>query len=392
MQARVVDGLAGEWDELAAGCGLYASPGWLAAMRTRLGGQPVTLLVTQRDAPGGIAGNTRPVLAAFATVQPRPRQGEFFDLHHILISEAPALPLTGAARDARLQLTATAPGPGAWVPNLVVMLPGYECVPVGLGAGDPAALAALIDEAVAYAVELRLHAVAFLYLRPEAVALAAALGGRGFTPVPLSLTWDLPVPRGGLAEHLRSLPRKRRTEVHRELSRLRDAGIRLDRLEPDQVAAPQVLAELAGLRCQLVAKYRGQADPQVELDRLRLLVNRVARGQPVTLVAQAGDVLVGFAMFAEHGGAWHCVAVGYDYTDPRSRLAYFGTAFYAALDEASAGGIGWLRYGQGSAAAKQARGCRGTALTAWVRALDPSLEAALLTSARTTALIPIEPT
>lgn len=381
VRVEVHEGLAPQWPALAATGPLLASPAWLAAMRGRLGERTLTLLVH---------GNGRPALAALASVQREPRPGEVFDLHHVLVGTAPALPLTDAARAARARLAPAVPAAPAWVPSLVVMLPGYECVPVGPGADDAELLAALVDRAWEWASEAGMRAVAFLYTRPEAVALAGVLADRGFTAVPLSITWDLPVPAEGLPGYLAALPRKRRQEARRELRRLHAEGVELRALRPEEVAAEGTRHTLAGLRCQLVSKYRGGADEAVERARLASLVDGVAGGRPHVLAAEVAGRPVGYALFAEHRGDWHCLSVGYDYTDPRSRLAYFGTAYYLAVSLASRAGVRSLGYGQGAAAAKRARGCVGTPLTGWVRASDPRIAAAVRASADVTELLPPE--
>jgi hypothetical protein len=379
VRAEVHEGVSPDWPALAADGPLLASPRWLRAMRGRLGARTLTLTV-RRDG--------RPCLAALASVQSHPRPAEFFDLHHVLISTAPALPLTAAARAARADLAGRAPEPARWTPNLVVMLPGYECVPVGPGADDRHLLGALVDAAWQWAGAAGLHTVAFLYTRPEAVALAAALAGRDFVPVPLSLTWDLPVPADGLAGYLAALPRKRRQEARRELRRLDAEGVELRPLQPAEIHDPPALARLAALRCQLVDKYRGTADEEAEHARLASLVEDVAGGRPRVLAALACGRIIGYALFAEHRNGWHCLSVGHDYTDPRSRLGYFGTAFYRAVALAAEAGVSSLGYGQGAAPAKRARGCVGTPLTGWVRSTDPQLTAAVRASAVISALLP----
>jgi hypothetical protein len=374
----IVPGIAPQWPALARSGPLLASPGWLRAMTGRLGDAMATILVSQD-------GEAR--LAALATVQHTPRPGEFFDLHHVLVSTAPALPLTERSRAARAELAVAGPGPDRWAPNLVVMLPGYECVPVGPGREDPRLLGALIDGAQRWAEREGLRAVAFLYTRPDAAALGGALESRGFTAVPLSLTWDLPVPADGLTGYLAALPHKRRREAQREMRRLNDAGVAIELLDARAAETEPMLATLTALRCQLVRKYRGKADEQVERRRLDSLVRDVCAGNAQLVTARAGDAVLGFALFAPYGDAWHCLAVGYDYTDPRFRLAYFATMFYGAIPAAVAAGVGSLGFGQGSAQAKRSRGCFGTPLTGWVRSGDADLTAAVIESARITELL-----
>lgn len=377
VRAEICRGVTPEWAELAVGGPLLTSPGWLRAMTGRLGDHVITIVVRE----DGVAK-----LAAFASVLPSPFPHDFFDLHHVLITEVPALPLTAKARTARAELAAGAPGPERWTPNLVVMLPGYECLPVGPGASDPRLLNVLVETAVRWADQQRLVAVGFLYLRPDQTGLAAALAANGFAAVPLSITWDLPVPADGMAGYLRALPRKRRQDAVRELGRLAEAGIRLRTLEPAEVADDAVIAGLVRLRCQLIRKYRGSADESAERRRFDALITDVCRGTPLIVVAQADHGTVGFAMFYTNGPAWYCLGMGYDYADPRSRYAYFGTAFYGVVPFASAAGAVTISYGQGASDAKRARGCVGTPLTSFVRSADQDLAKAISASAAITEI------
>src|ERR1700722_17995512 len=377
ITSTVCQGIAPHWPALAAGGPIYASAGWLRAMDGRLGDGAVTITVS---------ANGEPVVAALASVQTRPASREVFDLHQIFVSPTPPLPLTQAARTARARLAESSPPPSQWVPSLVVMLPGYECLPVGPGRGDQAMLAELADAACAFADQQGLRTVAFLYTRPEDVALAAALADRQFIGVPLSVTWDLPVPAGGLPEYLEALPAKRRREAKRELALLARTGVRIGELDHDALLAEPALSQMAALRRQLAGKYLRPSDVASERARLERLISYVGAGRARVITAMAGDAMVGFALFCPYGSTWYCVALGYDYTDPRSRLCYFGTAFYGAVPVAASHGARWLSYGQGAAQAKRARGCAGTPLTCWVSAADPALTAAVLASAAVTAL------
>ena len=346
-------------------------------MGGRLGGRTVTIVVSE---------NGQPVAAAHACVQDEPAPGEVFDLHHIFVSPTPPLPLTQAARAARAMLAATAPPPAQWVPSLVVMLPGYECLPVGPRRDDDRVLGELTGAACAWADQHDLRTVAFLYTRPQDAGLAAALAGRGFTGVPLSITWDLPVPAGGLDAYLEALPSKRRREAKRELSRIDQAGVRIGEVDRGSLTSGPVLDQLAALRCQLAAKYRRRPDQRSERARLERLISDVGAGRARVITAMAGEVMLGFALFCPHGSTWHCLALGFDYADPRSRLCYFGAGFYGAVPLAAADGARWISYGQGAAQAKRARGCVGTPLYCWLRTADPALGAAVRASATVSEL------
>lgn len=377
ITSSVCDGIAPQWPALADGGQLYTSPAWLRAMSGRLGDRTVTIVVSE---------NNQAVAAALASVQTEPAAGEVFDLHHIFVSPTPPLPLTPAARSARVKLAGSAPQPSRWVPSLVVMLPGYECLLVGPRRDDAGILGELATAACAWADQHDLRTIAFLYTRPEDASLAAVLADRGFTGVPLSITWDLPVPADGLAAYFAALPRKRRQEARRELSMLDQAGVRVGELDQVALTSGAALDQLAALRCQLAAKYGRHPDQRSERARLERLISDVGAGQARAVTAMAGEVMIGFALFCPYGSTWHCLAVGFDYADPRSRLCYFGVAFYGAVPVAAAGGAKWLSYGQGAAQAKRARGCVGTPLTCWVRTTDPDLSAAVLASAEVTDL------
>ncbi len=372
LDVEVVDGLTPLWPELAVGAPLLATPGWLRAMDGRLGGRPVTVVV-RRDG--------RATLAAFATVQTEPRPGELFDVHHAVVHPG-ELPLTPTARAARERLAAAAPPPSRWLPCLLLMLPGYECAPVGPGADDPAAADALVDGALRWAAARGIATVAALYTRPGAVTLTGALVARGFVGVPLMPAWELRLPGTGLPDHLATLPSKRRVEARRELRVLAEAGVRIE-----QVDADDVFDDLVRLRRGLVRKYRGADDPDAERTKLRRIVDDVAGGHPHVLLATAGSgAVLGFALFAEHGGGWHCLALGSDYDDPRSRLTYFATAYYRAAELAYSCGVRTIGYGLGAWRAKRARGCQPVPLTGWVHTTDTTLTPTLRTTARITHL------
>jgi hypothetical protein len=374
VQLEVVEGLSPRWPELAVDAPMLATPGWLRAMDGRLGARPLTFVV--RSA-------ARIELAAFASVQTTSRPGEFFDLHHVLIRPTPDFPLTDQSRADRTQLSLTAPD--NWLPSLVVMLPGYECVPVGPGATDPAALNALVNGTLDWAADQGIPTVAFLYLRPEQRALADALRDREFSRLPLTYTWDLHLAGTGIEDYLTALPRKRRKETRREVRTLAESGVDIQ-----QADVWPVFDALVDLRCQLVTKYRGQADRAHEGTRLRTMVEVVAGGRPTLLLATADDTPVGFALFAPNRDEWLCLAVGHDYADPRSRLTYFGAAYYHAAEAAYAAGVRILGYGQGSWQAKRARGCRPTPMAGWVHSTDPALAAAVRASAAMTELVSLE--
>lgn len=374
MNATVLveEGVSTQWPALATDVPMLATPGWLRAMEGRLGARPLTFVVRE----GG-----RAVLAAYASMQTAHRPGEFFDPHHVLIAPTADFPLTDSARAARAELAGSAPGPHEWLPSLVVMLPGYECVPVGPASTDGAALTALVSGVLRWAADAGVPTVTFLYTRPGQTELAATLRAAEFTELPLTYSWDLHLPGTGIDDYLAALPCKRRREAHREARTLAEAGVRVGVADVEPA-----FDDLVRLRCDLVAKYRGGADADRERSRLRTMIDVVAGGDPTLLLASVDGVPLGFALFAPHRDEWLCLAVGFDYSDSRSRLTYFGTAYYRAVETAYETGVTTIGYGQGAWQAKRARGCRPTLMTGWVHSTDPALGAAARASAAVTRL------
>lgn len=375
----VVDGVPDWWDTLAGPGPVLGSAAWLRAMSGRVGRRALTFAVPAR--PAGGAGDLPASVAVYGTLQAEPRPGEYYDIHHLIATPTGLMPLTAAARAARAEIAAAAPDQAQWTPSVVVMFPGYECFPVGPGAADPAALDALVGGIVGWARETGARCVGFLYLRPSAAALAAALDRHGFSPVPLTFSFDLPVPGADFTAYLRALPKKRRVEVGRELRQLAEAGVTLHR-----PPAEEVFDDIVRLRCALVRKYRGTVDVPNERAKVRRIIDDVAGGAPHVFCATADGAVLSAAVFAGTAQDWTCLVSGTDYADPRHRFGYFATAYYEPVRAAGPLGVRLLRYGQGSWDAKLARGCRPTPMTGWVLPLDPALAETVRRSAASTAI------
>jgi uncharacterized protein len=357
---------------------------WLHAMAGRLGDPTLTFSVrgSADAAAGPTNGSGRSVLAAVhAAVLRRPVPGEPYDLHGVVAGAGHPRPFTAAALAARAVIAERWPDPEQWLPNLLVMYPGYESFPVGPGAADPAVLDALVGAILDWAQSAGLRAVSFTFVRPELSALVGALSRHGFTPIPLTVDCELPVPGPTFEDYLATLSAKRRLEAGRELRRMRDAGVRLV-----QPSAAEVFDDLVRLRCLLQHKYRGRADEAKERMKIRRLIDQVAGGEPRVFCAVAGRDVLSAGMFVTAGDAWTCVLTGSDAFDPRSRYGYFATVYYEPVRTAAAAGVRMLHYGQASWQAKLSRGCRPTPLTGWVRALDPSLTEAVARSAAVSVL------
>ncbi|GII62164.1 hypothetical protein Skr01_22490 [Sphaerisporangium krabiense] len=360
-----VPGRVADWDRLSAGGPMFATTEWLDAMRGRVPGAAYTFALRE-------AGETR--LALYGTVLDREATGEIFDLPYILAGDPRVFPLSEASRAARA--TWRPPPAESWYPNLVVMLPGYECHALGPLAADPGALSELVGAIVAWAKEQELRAVAFLYTPPGAAALRQALPGHGFTRVPLSYSCELPLPGAGFDDYLAALPRKQRTETRRELRVLAAAGVRVR-----AVPVTDVPEDVVTLKCAHSAKYNGgPADRAKVRARLRGLC---ALRDPLLFRAERDGTLVGYGLFARYGDVWYCVSTGMDYARAESRNAYFATVFYEPVRLAPEAGVRRVHYGQATWRAKMSRGCEAVEMPGWVRAEDPALARVVADSAGT---------
>ncbi|MFC6086181.1 GNAT family N-acetyltransferase [Sphaerisporangium aureirubrum] len=370
--ARVFDAVPGrppEWPELAADGPIFATERWLTAMRGRIPGTAYTFVLRESGAPR---------LALYGTVITGGGRDEVFTLPYVLTGSPRELPLSDATRAAR---AAMAPPPeDGWYPHLVVMLPGYECHPLGPLAGDRGALDELTGAITAWAADRSLRAVAFLYTPPSAMPLQDVLAGRGFHRVPLAYSCELDPPGDGFGDYLSALPRKRRTEARREMRRLAEAGVTVRAVQVDRPPA-----DVVDLKCGHSAKYNGApADPATVRARLEGL----CAGSALLFRAEIAGTLVGYALFIGHAGVWYCVSTAMDYDRPDARHTYFATVFYEPARLAYESGVRRLHYGQGSWRAKTSRGCRAVELPGWVLPLDSRLAAPVAEIARTTVLAP----
>ncbi|RCG32105.1 hypothetical protein DQ384_06205 [Sphaerisporangium album] len=378
---QAVPGRPHEWNRLTAGAPLFATAKWLEAMRGRIPGDLFTFVLRED-------GEAR--LALYGSVLHGVPEGEIFDLPYILSGDPGELPLSPETRAARA--TWRPPSPESWYPSLVLMLPGYECHPLGPLAGDPVALAELVEAIVAWAGERGLRAVACLYTPPSTAALQDVLAGQGFSRVELSYSCELPVPGDGFDGYLAALPRKRRGEVRRELRALADAGVRVR-----AVPMTSVPEDVVTSKCAHSAKYNGGRP--ADRDKVRARLEGFA-GVPTPLLFRAelaapddpGDgELVGHSLFVRHGGVWVCVSTGMDYGRHEARHAYFATVFYEPVRVASEAGARRLQYGHAAWRAKLSRGCEAVPTPGWIRATDPALADVVADSASTTVLIAAPP-
>ncbi|HXM58747.1 MAG TPA: peptidogalycan biosysnthesis protein [Candidatus Dormibacteraeota bacterium] len=340
-----------EWAALEAGTQLFGRRRWLDAMAGRLGDEHRWLV-------GVRGGEGRAGL--FATVLRGPCH-PFFDPVRVLFGPSPLLPRPAPAG-------APAPPAAAWFPCLLVMLPGYECFPVG-AAGDAEVLDALVAASVELAAAERLAAVAYLYVARPQPALASALAGRGFARFPMGWRSDLWLSGERFDDYLRALGGHRRREVLRERRRLREVGVQV-RTAPLAACADEVLR----LRELHQRKYGHTFDRAGERRRLDLLA-AAAPEDTTVFMAEAGGRTVALTLHVWDGEAWHAFLDGAEYGHPAARLAHFETTYYAPIEAAYRLGRRRLSYGYATEDTKRHRGCRCELVDGWVRTLDPAQQA-----------------
>jgi hypothetical protein len=183
-RARVCHGVPSPWSALAATGPLLASPGWLRAMRGRLGDETMTVVVDDDGVPR----------SAFASAGPLP--GEFFDHRD---QRAPGLPLTAASRAARAALVPARTHHSGH--NLVVMLPGYGCVRWDRRPAIPPRSRRWSTGR--WTGPRRPGCARWRSSTPDRAGARGVLAGRSFVAMPLSISWDLPVPPGGVPDYWR---------------------------------------------------------------------------------------------------------------------------------------------------------------------------------------------
>ncbi|TDD68669.1 GNAT family N-acetyltransferase [Actinomadura rubrisoli] len=332
----VRQGLPADWDELVGHTSPTARYRWFSLIGTRL---PGPALVFRH---GG--GRPAVLCGTLLTAPPRNRRID------------PYAVFAGAAAGDGLNEAGPHPWRGAPVgerfPCLFFMLPNYEFFPVGPGADDRGTLRGLVTAVREWCADNGVRSIAFLYLSPEANALAEVLDESGFAVIPLTTRCELPVTWEDSSGYLHALDKKRRGAARREMRELAARGV-VTRERP----LDGCLDRLVQLRCGVVAKYGGR--PDVERERALLLrVRSLFPPEDLTVVvAEAEGEILGFTLMVRDGHLWTAFMTGTDYSTDRARLTYFATAYYRPAELAPGMGIRKIVYGPGSWHAKRLRGC-----------------------------------
>lgn len=237
-------------------------------------------------------------------------------------------------------------------PCLVHMYPYYATFPVGEEAGDPDGLVRYLDALVGWAGDHGVRSIAMLFLTEDAAPLLPALDRVGFSTVPLIERADLHVTWKDFDGYVDSLANKNRRHVRSEVRRTGEHGLvagtrQLEAEEP----------ELLELRCELIAKYDGSADPEAEGRILHLIREHVPPEDTIVFTLALDGTLVSYCLFIRDDDVWTAMLTGSRYSMPEASFGYFSTVYYQPAAAAPAAGIRTIAYGPATIDAKRRRGC-----------------------------------
>jgi hypothetical protein len=360
MAVQVLNGVAPQWsDHVGDDVPIHAGAPWIKATSHRLTRTRLTFLATEDGQNGGLQ----------AAVVDDPATDEMINLYRMLLAEPKVFKFPAASVAARGGLrTQVAPIEG-WLPNLVVLYPGFDSFVAASGGPTPALAGALVDAAASWAAEHAMKAISFPYMRTDAMP-PQVLADRGFRAIPLTFRSRLPL-GGSFADYLSSLSKNGRSQVTKERRRLAEAGIRTKRCSFDDMW-PDMLA----LRRDLVERYGQKADEDLETRNMRQLLTCFGEDQVRLYCSFLDGRVVGFTLFVVWRDSWYSAYTG-TYVTPQTGSVYFDHVFYAPIADAIAEGARIIDLGIGAWEGKRRRGCDLTPVDLWVRALDPVTEQAI---------------
>lgn len=360
MPVEIVSGASPRWaDHVGDEVPIHASRPWTDSTSHRLTPRRLTFLADVDGQRGGL----------HAAVVEDPAADEMINVWKMLLADPKVFKFPPEAITPRAGLRERVAPPEAWVPNLIVLYPGFDCFVTASGGPRPALAETVVDSVLSWGVEHEMKAVSFLYTR-EDTELPALLAGRGFRCLPLTYRSRLTL-GATFEDYLTGLPRKVRREVGREQRHLAEAGIRTE-----AHSLTDVWDDVLDLRCDLVERY-GQT-PNRELEAMNLQRQLDCFGKDGTRLycSFLGDRMVGFSLYVVWRDTWYASYTG-TLVSPQTRYVYFDHLFYAPIAGAIAEGARVFDVGIGAWAAKKRRGCTLTAVDMWVRTLDPAVERAV---------------
>ena len=337
----VVPGVPADWDSFAGDGPAAARARWIGFGQSWYPGPYRTFALRDR------AGDC--LVAMGGTVLPSPAAVPRRDPYHILTGRTAYLGLFadgGSPWPADLD-------PDAVHPCLALMYPNYATFPVGRLAADPSGLRSYVTELVSWAKAEGIASIALVYGTPRAEPLLAELAEAGFSTAPMGERCDLDVTWSDFDGYLRSLPKKYRDTVKREINRMDERGLTRSHRS---LAADE--PELLDLRCRLIAKYDGSANPADQAAIFDQIREHVAPEDITVFTVSADDRLLSFSLFIQDGPEWTVMLTGSTYGDPDAAYGYFSSMFYQPIEQAPARGVALLGYGYGTLDAKRRRGCR----------------------------------
>jgi hypothetical protein len=361
---QVREGVAEDWEDLVGpDVPIHASGPWIAATAHRLSRRRYTYLAS-------LDGRTAGMQAA---VVEDPGADEMVNLYATLLVDPKVWKFPADNLSVRPELRRRLPPAERWVPHLSVLYPGFDTFVAANGGPSPALAGSLLDGVLEWARGEGMRAVSFPYVREDS-ELPALLAERGVRRAPLTYRSRV-VPGASFDDYLSRLPRKARRLVQRERRRIAEAGI-VTTLRP----FGELWDEVFALRCDLVARYGQQVNPELETKNLRGLLDAFGEGGIRLFCSYLGDRIVGFTMYVVWRGTWYAAYTG-TYVEPATRLVYFDHLFYEPIATAAAEGAATVDVGIGAWQAKHVRGFDLTPVDLWAIGLDAETEESIAAGA-----------
>lgn len=344
----LTDGVHPAWARLAAGWPVECGVAWTMAEAGRVSDRQFVTVVTD---------GARPLAAATWLLLTGREERTGYSAPDLL-------------RAAELPLDATVAA--ALLPCAGLVLPGTHQPAVlwdrELTGGELTAALELLVTAVAEEAARRGARSVALTAVPATSAwspLRTLLARHGYVRAAQPPVAELELPAGGLDGYLAALPRHRRKNVRRELAAFAGAVDRVAVHDADRLLADDVVTLVHD-------RYRryGHRTP-AESVRARMAHAQRLPGLTVLAAYRCGE-LHGFVAFAVDRPLGRTVP-RFGGCRPDSFFGYFNLTFYEPVRHCHAEGLRSLGLGDGSYAAKQARGATLHARDAFVRALDPAV-------------------